>query len=771
MLLQAQLLQFGLQSKFCSMKKITLFYLLSFCAIISAQEEIRPLTVNSNIYKEKKQLKSNNNIDSSFVYNIDTLDLPVWDDFSLNKFIPYNSDFSDGNVTSIWYYQLMNSTNTMPQPANSIFCDSTHAHHDTVSVVSGIPTTTTDYFSTGVSVWVNDLSFHPVVGQMRTLFQECYVLVDSIIDGVPDPDQDTIWYTILPDFVQDSAHVFFVDYSDPNTIWADNFAYHNYTFAVNPWSLGVATFDGVDENGWPYDFGNESAHELADVLTSRPINLAGKTSVFLTFIYQQEGYGNAPETNDSLLLDWWLPDSNAWYPSGLSVPGGGTTDSWDTVHWAVPTQALDNGFRFRFRNYATTSGALDHWHIDYVLLEDNALPTPSNFSDLAVSMPINTFLKTYTSVPWDHFKNLSDVNAVMLDTLKVKVYNSDLTPTNYANGSMSVSYNAILQGGSPYTLANPAITSEWTGNWELGLNQYPYPLKSNYTYDNAVNTLPQAAFDIKLNIDAAVSASNIYDVNDTTYFVQDFRNYYAYDDGSAEAAYGITGSHSLLAYKFEAYEADTLTGILIHFVPSVYDHSDEQFLLTIWDDNNGQPGNIIYQDDYFNTHSPVYSGSVNGFKYYTFMNNQTVSVPEVFYVGWDQIGTVSLNVGLDLTVDNGDKIYRNTNGSWLTSSFDASLMIRPVFSTAMNYTLSVLPNNPLTDFTVQLFPNPTQNFVQINTSSENYSVMVFDLTGRQIINAENILEIDLSEFENGIYLVRVIDKQTQHTFTEKIVKN
>jgi hypothetical protein len=745
-----------------------------FLSLLSfAQEEfVRPLLVNPNISPTVYQQRLGNTLDSTFIYNIDTLDLPVWDDFSISKFIPYTAGYTDGNVTSQLYYQLMNSTNTVPQNPALTFCNTDHAHHDTISMIGTVATTFTSYFPTPISVWVNDLTAFPVTGILTNLYEECYVLVDSIIDGVPDPDQDTIFYTASPDFVQDSARVFMVDYADPTKIWIDKYAYHNYTYAYQPWSLGVATLDGVDENGWPYDFGNTSAHESADVLTSRPINLAGKINVYLTFLYQAEGYGNAPEIDDSLLLEFWIVDSNRWMPSGwYSQMNPTPIDVWDTVHWQIPSAALDDGFRFRFRNWASTSGALDHWHIDYVNLKDNDLPTVSNFSDLAISEPIKTILDDYTSVPWDHFKN-ADASDKMIDTLKVRVYNSDLTPTNFANGGLEIRFENMLQGGSPYTLANPAITSEWTGNWELGLNKYPYPLQANYTFNDGVTAAPQAAFDIKLNIDAAVSGSNVYDVNDTTYYVQDFRNYYSYDDGSAEAAYGITGSHSLLAYKFEAYEEDTLTGVLMHFVPSVYDHSDELFLLTVWDDNAGQPGAIIYQDDYFNTQSPEYSGAMNGFRYYTFMANGKVAVPQTFYVGWEQIGSTSLNVGMDQNVANGDKIYRNVSGSWLTSAFSSSLLIRPVFSTGLNYTLSdeVLEEKVVETVSVNLYPNPVNQQLTIETNANYFSVTLYDITGRVVMTILNETQLDVSGLMNGIYIADIRDANGVSLYSGKLIK-
>ena len=736
---------------------------------VYAQEEVlSPLLYNPQIAKTAHQLKAGNSIDSTFIYEVDTLDLPVWDDFSINKFVPYNAGYTDGNVTSQMHYHLMDAGNTAPLDPALTFCDSSHAHIDTVSVIGSIGTTDTNYFTTPNSVWVNDLSSYPVTGMPRTLYQECYVIIDSLVDGVWDDDRDTIFYA--PDFVQDSAHVFTVDVNDTNLIWVDNYAYHNYHYAVNPWSLGVATLDGVGVDGFPYDFGNTNAHEPADVLTSRPVNLAGKINVFLTFTYQREGYGNAPEINDSLVLDFWLPDSNAWYPSSWYALGDGPTDTWKIEHIAILSSMLDDGFRFRFRNWASTSGNLDHWHIDYVSLEDNQLPTPPTvFDDVAISEPINTLLDVYTSVPWDHFQN-ADVADKMLDTLKVKVHNSNLAATNYADGELEVKYGGIQQGGSPFVLPNPGVSSGWTGNWEAGMNQYPYPLAANYTFDENVTTDPQATFDVKLNIDAAVSGSNTYEVNDTTYFRQAFKNYYSYDDGSAEAAYGITGSHGLLAYKFEAYEADTLTGVLMHFVPSVDNVSDNTFLLTVWDDNAGQPGTILYQDDYFNTNHPEYSGALNGFRYYTFQDQQSVAVPQTFYVGWEQIDAVSLNIGMDLNIVNNSKNFRNVTGTWVTSSYPGSLMMRPVFSTGLNYTLANPEAVADVESQVSLYPNPASDQVWITGPEDEFTVTVFDMTGRMILSFANETSFDISGFNPGVYLVDIRDQNGLSLYSGKLIK-
>src|SRR5690606_7325645 len=115
------------------------------------------------------------------------------------------------------------------------------------------------------------------------------------------------------------------------------------------------------------------------------------------------------------------------------------------------------------------------------------------------------------------------------------VFNSDVTNTIFAPGKYSVSYNDILQGGSPFTIVNTGIPEP---NYIVGINNCLFNVASEYSYDQGLGG-DQASFDIELNIATAVAGDNVIRENDTTKFTQRFLNYYAYDDGSAEAAYGV----------------------------------------------------------------------------------------------------------------------------------------------------------------------------------------------------------------------------------------
>ncbi len=72
---------------------------------------------------------------------------------------------------------------------------------------------------------------------------------------------------------------------------------------------------------------------------------------------------------------------------------------------------------------------------------------------------------------------------------------------------------------------------------------------------------------------------------------------------------------------------------------------------------------------------------------------------------------------------------------------------------------------------VQVYPNPSQEFLNINVSQEgNIRYELIDITGRVVLNAENSqnqIKINTSNIMNGLYLLNI--HQGQHTHSEKIL--
>ena len=112
---------------------------------------------------------------------------------------------------------------------------------------------------------------------------------------------------------------FFDDFSH-STLYPDSTKWSDYNVMVNdgfplcPPNRNTATFDVLDANGRVYDYAISYGF-VAEYLTSvrirldsimepTPRALTPADSVYLSFYYQPQGNGNAPETQDSLVLQF-----------------------------------------------------------------------------------------------------------------------------------------------------------------------------------------------------------------------------------------------------------------------------------------------------------------------------------------------------------------------------------------------------------------------------------------------------------------------------------
>ena len=64
-----------------------------------------------------------------------------------------------------------------------------------------------------------------------------------------------------------------------------------------------------------------------------------------------------------------------------------------------------------------------------------------------------------------------------------------------------------------------------------------------------------------------------------------------------------------------------------------------------------------------------------------------------------------------------------------------------------------LNDNFITDF--RLYPNPANDLIYLHTQLDNFKVEIFDLLGKNIFKSYNLKKIDVSEFDNGTYLLKI----------------
>jgi len=549
----------------------------------------------------------------------------------------------------------------------------------------------------------------------------------------------------------------------PNTdFWEDQTAYINNTLSVNPPSLGVATLDAANSQGKIYEHADYNTLFLADSLTSLPINLnySGNTTVFLSFYYQPQGIGDAPEENDSLFLEFYAPDDNTWNEV-WSVKGSDNKDFSFVILPVNEEKYLKNNFQFRFRNYASFGTSTypslatncDFWHIDYVYLNKDRTINDTVFHDIAFNAPMHSLLTNYESVPWKHY-NESSAQSLKPD-ISIAFKNNDEVMR--------------LIDSLNFTLEDLTGTSE-NQHWYAGTyTPLPYQqsdlILSGQPFLFPENTADASEFKLtaRLITDSYDSAQN-----NTISYIQDFKNYYAYDDGSAEAGYGIYGNgtkYGQVALKFSPLKTDVLTGVYMYFTQAFENASQKYFWIYIWNvDDNGLPGDTLKTIEGIR---PEYEDELNKFHFYEF--EEPVQISGDFFIGWTQTTEDKLNIGFDYNTINNDKVYYNISGEWLQSAEQGSLMIRPVFGDISGSL------NPLSEKTIHVFPNPAKDYIHIEFERyprETYTLEIYNIQGKQIYFVNNFTD-DILNIENltkGIYFLRITNNHSEIYNTKLIVQ-
>jgi len=568
---------------------------------------------------------------------------------------------------------------------------------------------------------------------------------------------DTLELPFFDDFSRETV------FPNPNK-WMDKDVFVNFDYGNNPPSIGVATFDVLDSTGHIYN-NADTYHFIADQLTSRPIDLdlPSGSGVFLSFYYQPKGYGDPPQISDSLNLEFYSPSDSIWIPV-WSVPGDTLPADSMRLFKQVMISIEDSiyllkGFQFRFYNYASLTsnkldpgrvGNCDHWNIDYVMLDKGRFAEDTVPHDVVISKPMHSLLKNFEAMPW---KDFNEVYLSEMGSFLPLVYRNLDSITR--NVTRNFEIFDVYQNVMAHTYSGGAFN---IGPWET-INYASQPL---YTFQSPGND--SALFKIK-----ATLVTDIFDqkMNDTTTYFQHFDNYFAYDDGTAEAGYGYSGegaSNVNIAYRFQSFIPDTLKAVDFYFNRSYQDGNDTYFNLTIWDDQEGKPGDILYTEEFL---KPLWRDSLNAF--YRYKLTTPVSVNGFFYVGWQQTTDEFLNVGFDKNRVNNKLLFYELNGEWMPSIWEGSLMIRPVVKSWL--LTGMEPDKTLSE--IKIFPNPVSRILHIDPGSllhsNNFSVKIFNLCGQVLKHyGQPISQIDVSSLFPGMYLIEI--QNGDHTRKIKFVK-
>jgi len=581
--------------------------------------------------------------------------------------------------------------------------------------------------------------------------------------------REAMFLPFLDDFNQEA-------FSPDPSLWEGGDVYINKKFQLFPPDLGVATFDAMDASGHIHENANQYAFP-ADTLTSQEIRLDSikdpvlrplyiRDSIYMSFYYQPQGRGNAPEEADRLSLEFYSPILDQWFLMWSSE--GMPLETFFGIHGVSSLQVLipltdsakffHSGFKFRFHNLASLAGNsqpdwqsnCDHWNIDLVWIDKNRTVTDSSFRKVAfVNMP-PSMIKHYQAMPYRQYKN--DPTNSMKDTIKSIVIRNLDDVTYVASYQYEISnqttQESLYDGGSadiePFKDAGFVDYSRFKTPRVISFFSIYNETKKSYTITHTINDIGQTG------------------VGDTAIRIQEFANYYAYDDGTAEAGYGMSVKNGRAAMKFKLNTKDTLRQVQFYFNPTFTGANDQYFDLMIW--KNLDPEELIYTKRV----KPVFTDGY--YTFHTFDLDTSIVLANEFYVGFKQLKAENLNIGFDYAVDSREYLFYNIGEGWMPSIFSGSLMIRPVFGEKMPAAVNQIEK---TQAGFSIYPNP------LNTSSlhfdvkegfiNDYQLEIFNLTGQKLLSTRLKESINLGDFKSGMYLIRLINTREGTSDTQKLI--
>lgn len=565
----------------------------------------------------------------------------------------------------------------------------------------------------------------------------------------------------------------------------------NHTYPIAPPTIGAATFDGLTSFGYPYNPAATSGSYLSDTLLSMPIRLdftdatltvplTPADSIYLSFYYQQKGRGDMPDHGDALNLLFFHPGDSlnfystpVWTKDGSNISLPPTDTGFHLVMIPITdTSYFKNGFRFAFVNFGTQCGAIDHWHIDQVYLNKGRSMVDTLFPDVSFVYDEKSLLKNYSQMPYWQFAGASDMDSTVSAVLR---NNNNKRTGSIWSGQVNITteYKILNNVGVQVAITPTVGTNNFYNYDSVGYCKDPAlinPSLGGYAY-NGTSFPDTTSFQLKFYVKG--NSNDSVHENDTAYFRQKFQNYYAYDDGTAEAGYYVNAFGAEIVARYKINKADTLRAVDIFFDPvfGVNLIQNEQINIVVWSDHSGAPYDTIFVDHHLAYPYPVFSkNGYNVFTRYQLSKPVVMAANTVFYVGTQQTSNVEIGIGYDLNTDTHNNVFFNLNdGSpWQTSYYKGSLMLRPVFGDSANAVGVASFASERHNATI--YPNPASDEVYVSSKDKINQITISDVLGNTLLEEQNPAQkLTVSSLPNGIYTMRIVNNKGEASVQKLII--
>jgi hypothetical protein len=126
--------------------------------------------------------------------------------------------------------------------------------------------------------------------------------------------------------------------------------------------------------------------------------------------------------------------------------------------------------------------------------------------------------------------------------------------------------------------------------------------------------------------------------------------------------------------------------------------------------------------------------------------------------------SIHSNIGIFGGSKKTDGYYVNSFSSILGSSFLDPSNYKTIINRPFNFYGSQGSKEKIS---VEIYPNPTSDFVQIKTTCKSINYAMIDMTGKLCLNG-NTSKIDIKTLSSGIYIIQISNFNTI-IHTEKII--
>jgi hypothetical protein len=174
------------------------------------------------------------------------------------------------------------------------------------------------------------------------------------------------------------------------------------------------------------------------------------------------------------------------------------------------------------------------------------------------------------------------------------------------------------------------------------------------------------------------------------------------------------------------------------------------FKLTVWNNNGGEPGSIIHQQE-------VYPKHTKDAKFHYYYLDSLFQIVGTFYVGWEQQTNDLLNIGLDKNKLANQYMFYNVGSGWNNSIYPGSWMIRPIVS--MEQIISaVVDLKP----SFRVYPNPTVDILIIESKTDKNQISIYSIQGvllKEMYSEGFITSINITDLSPAVYFIEVLNKE------------